>query len=455
MSAPLAAALDLGSTRLKLALLAADGELELRASAPFPSRVLDALRVEVDLEQVVELVTGMLALVPRGTPLGVATQRSTFVLFESRGARPVAPVLSWRDRRAQSWCERNRDLGAWAEGTLGLRLSPHYAGPKVASLCEEQPQLRERIERGGIAFGTLETYLIQRLSSGTHHTTDVSMAARTLLLDPRSARWDLRILERAGVHGLGMPSVTDSRGSLGSLDNGLEVRAALSDQASALVASTLDSDVLVNLGTGGFVLAPTASFEARAGWLCGPTYAREGAVGFALEGTINGGGATLAELGQGEIELDASDDLLCMPDENGWGAPYWDAARSVTFSRDCADPQRLRSAWITGLLFRVRELIEALAPRASRVRLAGGLAHHELVARALASTLGRTIERLEAPESTLLGVARLAAGLEPFADPRVVRMDPAPELSWLHQRFDAWRDWMLALRGTPPARPTR
>lgn len=448
----LAVALDLGSTRLKLAALDADGGLRVLEALDAPRVREVGLQCEFDAEELhaaTEVLLGRaLAECGPGAALGVASQRSSFAVWNGADASLVRPqVISWRDRRALAWCERQASRAGWIEALTGLRLSPHYLGPKLAHLAGEGLFAQHAGE--DLRIGTLESFLAaRRRPHGERHVTDASMAARTLLFDPRRGEWSREALEWVGAPRSALADVTGTHGRALELGGGLVLRASISDQASAFLASARPGggELLVNLGTGGFVLRESATFAPLQGYLCGPLLASKScAPRFALEGTINAGAAVLAGLPgptPPPSESDPTPELYCAPDVDGIGAPHWRAGLTTTYSRDAASisPSDRRRAFLEGLCFRVREIADDLDPdRRARVALAGGLSNEPFVAPALAAVLGREVERLEEGEATLLGVARLAAGLDPFANP--ARASVAPAGAWLREKYARWRAW--------------
>lgn len=453
--APLALALDLGSTRLKLGLLGPAGEFELVASRAAPAVRESGLECDFDAQEFDAQVGELLALAAHWrAPLGIACQRSSFVAWDARDGRALTRAISWRDRRAQSWCEHHAQRGQELARRCGLRFSPHYLGPKLAALVEQGalPHAGEDLR-----VGTLESFVLARRSEHAEHVTDMSMAARTLLLDPQSGAWDAAAAQFFGVRVESLPRVQASVGRAHRLSNGLHVSASLSDQAAAFlaVARAGAGDVLVNLGTGGFVLRECDGFRALDGYLCGPLLdAASGARRWALEGTVNAGAAGLDAIGGASAAPAASDsqpELFCSP-ESGLGAPHWRAGCSPTWSKPPAalDASARRRAYLEGLVFRVAEIVDALDPAcSSSVFLSGGVARDPFIAPALALLLRRPLELLDEHESTLLGAARLAAGLAPFADPPRRRVAPS-EASWLAAKRTRWTRWRDAwLAGAP------
>jgi len=281
-------ALDLGSTRIKLARLSADGGLAIVAAADAPRPRGDGALREFDADEYRHAAESLAARIESCARLGLASQRSTFVLWDRASGAPVTPAISWQDRRAAAWCDAHAQLARDLGEASGLPLSPHYAGPKLAVVLDARPELRERMRRGEILFGTLETYLVWHWSERRAHETDLSMAARTLLVDVRRRAWSESACEAFGVPSAALPKIVASAGRDTRLTGEIHLACSIADQASGLLAMLPESEsaALVNLGTGCFVLRPTgASFERRPGYLAGPLRGGEHAT-FALEGTI-------------------------------------------------------------------------------------------------------------------------------------------------------------------------
>jgi glycerol kinase len=444
-SAPLALALDLGSTRLKLAALGADGTLSLLATRPAPQTResefecdFDALEFDAAVAELLELAR---AAAPRA-PLGLACQRSTLVAWDATTREPLTRALSWRDRRAQAWCATQREREPWLAEYSGLRLSPHHFGPKLAVLAAAGLFAGRR----DVRVGTLEAFVLARRAAPLH-LTDASMAARTALFDARVGAWNPEALHWVGAPLDALPRVAPSAGRDDELPGGLRVAASLADQAAGFLASAREGAkrLLVNLGTGGFVLRELSRFQPRAGFLCGPLMtAPGGATRWALEGTLNAGAPGLERIGGASAAPNSSDpqpDVHCAP-EDGVGAPHWRSDLGPRFSTEALTPDARRRAFLEGLVFRVRELVDALDPRAEcELALSGGVARDPFVAPALAALLERPLEVLDDHEATLLGAARLAAGLEACAAPASTRLAPAREHAWLRAKFERWLAW--------------
>ena len=453
---PRAVALDLGTTRVKAGFLDATGHMEVRANLPAPPLEVRGVEVTSDADAWVRVAGAALANVLEETgkvslPLGLSCQRSSFLLWDAATGHPRTPLVSWQDRSAAAWCQAHVEAESWIRPLTGLRLSPHYAGPKLAALLERHAAWRAELASGALSFGTLESFLIQSWSGGSTRVTDLSMAARTLLADPLQGSWSSRLLQFFDVPAAALPRLVPTSGREDELTNGLRCAASVADQAAAALALFRPGreDLLVNLGTGGFVLRSTGDrFRPRAGYLAGPL--RGGATPlFALEGTINGGAREADAQAAGPTALpavDPSPEAFCFPDEAGAGAPRWNPAARFTLSDaalalPAADRRRVV---LEGLVFRIREISDDLQSDSDvdRVLLSGGLAQDPFVGTALAACLGRDIDVVLDGETSLLGAARLAAGIEEPSHVATRRVPAPREEHWLRAKYQRWRAWV-------------
>ena len=438
---------------MKLALAGPDGSLLELRKHPAPRPRGEGLARTLDVEAYRAVAESLFEGLPAGLPLGIASQRSSFVLWDPDGT-PKTPLVSWQDRSAEPWCRAHAAEADELARASGLVLSPHYAGPKLAALFEREVELARRARDGELRFGTLESFLVWHWSEGRAHETDLSMAARTLLVELGGGDWSGRLAESFGVPlamlGEVAPSLGRSTRLLGPVGE-RPLAASLADQPAGLVAS-LGCDpggALVNLGTGVFCLLPVGGEPRRSpGYLAGPLLARGGGNGlegrYALEGTVNGGGATADREAAGPTELpprDPNPEAFCLPDENGVGAPHWRARQAFALEAGAhpLSPADRRRAVLEGLVFRAASILDELAPASlgdasglERVLVSGGLANEPFVPAALAATLGRPVEVLEEEESTLTGAARLALGLDPLERPavRTRTVPPPPAGAW-------------------------
>jgi glycerol kinase len=456
----LSIALDLGSTSIKAARLDQEGRLCDLASEASPPLAGEGVVREADPHAYLRGAESVLTRVGRGDtslPIGIASQRSSFVLWDRSSGEPVTPLVSWQDRRADAWCRAHAGIEDRIRERSGLLLSPHYVGPKLAAMLEADATLRRRIDSGQLVLGTLETWLVWQWTTGETHRTDPTMAARTLLYDLEAGGWSDDLFATFGLPPGIAAAVAPTMGLTVELPRLGPLAATIADQASGLVAAAGDeTDVaLVNFGTGCFVLRATGEHATRRpGYLTGPVLAIQGrSPQYALEGTINGGGSVADRFGAGPTELpgrDPAPDAFCLPDSAGVGAPHWRPAGGFRLSAaadDLPGPEKRRVV-LEGLLFRVREILQDLfeetPPRS--VLLVGGLARDPFVAQGLAACLGREVRVLDQPEGTLLGAAKLAAGIL-TADHRGRRVEPGRG-GWLAAKYERWREWLPSALGS-------
>ena len=458
-------ALDLGSTRLKAARIDPEGRVIDFADCDSPPQARAGLRCEFDPRELERRARGLLLrLKPRaGERLALASQRSTFVLWQARDGVALTAAISWQDRRAAAWVNQHAHLEPLARERTGLPLSAHYVGPKLAALFEEQPDLARRAAAGELRLGTLDTWLMWCWSRGSLHATDESMAARTLLYDPQLGRWSEDLCAQFGVSPALLPRVLPSAGRTDELDGGWVLAASVADQsAGALHAvGTAADGVLVNFGTGTFVLAPCGQRwpgdpRYLASLLCSLELASGARERFhAIEGTINAGAALLqARSARGSPAARASaglappPDAFALVDESGIGAPHWRAELAPQWSpaASALDPSGRDSVAEVGLCFRVREILEDLRTEQRRCVAAGGVLNDAAFAQRLADGLGRSIDVCVEPEATLLGAAQLAAavGLD-LGRARTRRVTPTAAHPALQQHYADWRAWMADL----------
>jgi glycerol kinase len=450
--APVAIALDLGTTRIKAGIVDDAGKLSHVRAVDSPPAFGRGLIRHSDPEEWRDIARDLVGELEReigaALPIGLSTQRSSFLFVDALTGRPLSALVSWQDRSAAPWCEQRREIEPLLAARTGLVLSPHYVGPKLAQRVQADRELAASLARGATLVRTLDAWIVAALESEASARTDLSCAARTALVDLAVGDYDDELCALFGV-----PS-----GALAPIEPSVEpnarrVRAHLADQAAAVLAALGEDDhgALVSLGTAGFVsVAVGARPTPVQPYLCAPFVARgPGRARYAVEGTINGGGATADRFAKPPTIWPASDptpEEFCMPDESGWGAPYWLSDRSLRFSgstpmRSHAD---LRRVVIEGLCFRAAALLADLERErpVSRVALAGGLAHDPFVPRALAAILARPIDVVASEEAGLAAVGRLAAGLDPRERGAPRTTEPADGDRWLATKFERWRAWV-------------
>ncbi len=453
----LAVAVDLGSSRIKAARLQADGRLTRPIAAEAPPligrgdiRQGNAMDYLAAAEDVLREALGPCR---NDVPVAIASQRSSFLLWESDTGHPATPLISWQDRRARAWCQAHAARYGPLTAVTGLPLSPHYAGAKLAHLFSRDIRLKAAAADGRILFGTLESCLVWHLTGHRRHQTDLSMAGRTLLADIRRGGWAARMLDFFDLPGCFLPQIVPTAGHRISLSCGGRLAASLADQAAGLMAADPHAGrtIAVNLGTGGFVMAATGPRIARLpGYLTAPVrQGADGAIDYALEGTINAIGPALAghpgpvpPLG----EEDPAPGCYCLPDSTGIGAPYWRADINLPFSqaaRDCPPALRRRIV-MEGIIFRVCRMAEdfqKIRPF-TRLLISGGLSAQAFIAQGLAACSGLETAVCLEPETTLWGAAALAA-TRPMPPPAAKSVTcPAKQGRYLKAKFEGWKAWV-------------
>ena len=455
----LALGLDLGSTRIKAGLFAPDGSLIRLASCDSPPLRRAGAICEGDAQDHVDAALGLLETladgIDEGLAAGLSCQRSSFVLQDHAG-RAVTPMISWQDTRAADWCRRNANFEPEFHRLTGLMLSAHYIGPKLAAMGEADTGMTAALRGGNVRLRTLDTLLIERW--GGIPSTDPSMAARTGLFDIEKLAWSKTLCTKFGVDLDCLPQVRPSDGLDCPTAQGAVFRSSLADQSAGLVGFTgADTNtLLINLGTGGFVLRPINESSSRLrGYLTGILRADRGTPPlYALEGAISGCGPAIDRYRSGSPVLERQDpaqDLFAIPDGAGLGSPHWRPEIGVTFSRpeSSIDREAAHRALLEGLLFRVREIYDDLtsSDRAEHIALAGGLSAEPFVAQGLATLLGQAVERIDATEVTLRGAAIAACdGIRP-ATPAATRYEPDDAGAYLKGKYSRWRDWLARLLG--------
>lgn len=464
----IAIALDLGTTSIKAGLMSGDGKLCGVVSRHAPPVEGGAGRYESDAEVYAETAEAVLAecmaQTDRLPPLGLCTQRSSFLLWERASGRPVTPLVSWQDDRGMACCEALREKGARIRALTGLPLTPYYLAPKLNVLFGEHPECRPRLASGEWMLGTLDTYLIWRWTGGKHHVTDASMAARSLLMDIHDLQWSAELCELFEVEPGILPKILPSSGLQIRLHNGLCLQASAGDQSAALWHGIAKGhhEALVNLGTGGFV----AAYRRQEGGVP-PGYLQtlvcmdaQRQVHTACEGTLNSIAAVLAAYpveGCSPEDL-ASDDIFCVAEPSGLGAPYFRRDIGVRFSASVEHlpPERVALLLQEGVIFRVARIIEdyQLGLGVNAVYLSGGLSNLTCLQQGIASLVPAAY-RLSQPDAGLTGCAQLASGTVAGSFRQARKLELGGARLRLRQKFEGWKAWLDCLLECEPLKPEK
>jgi len=382
--------------------------------------------------------------------IGITNQRETTVLWDRDTLKPVHPAIVWQDRRTAALCETLREEG-WEErirDRTGLVIDPYFSGTKLAWLLDRVEGVREDAERGRIAFGTVDAYLLSRLTTGRVHATDRTNASRTLLYDIHRLDWDDEILDRLRVPRSILPEVRPSSTRFGVTDpgaffgTGVPISGMAGDQQSALFGQACfePGQTKNTYGTGSFVLMNTGDRPApsRSGLIttmaCGigeePVYALEGSIfatGAAIQWLRDGLGVIddAAEAGPLAASVADAGGVYFVPAMTGMGAPWWDPyARGtiVGITRGTTRAHLVRAA-VEAMGYQTRDVVEAMQADAAlpltEMKADGGASVMDLLLQFQADLLGVPVVRPAVQETTALGaglLAGLAEGVWPDLD---------------------------------------
>jgi glycerol kinase len=387
--------------------------------------------------------------------IGVASQRETVLVWERSTGRPIANAIVWQDRRTAELCAALKAAGIEPQVTAstGLVLDPYFSATKIAWLLDAVPGARAAGERGELAFGTVDCFLLWRLTNGAVHATDATNASRTLLYDIRKGEWDDDMLRLFNVPAAILPEVRDTAADYGAsarewFGAEIPIRALVGDQQSALIgqACVAPGMVKATYGTGGFLLLNTGETPkpSRGRMLTTVAYQWSGKRTYALEGSIFSAGATVqwlrdglgiiataAESGALAAASDPAETVYCVPAFAGLGAPHWSSeARALIcgLTRGATRKEIARAA-LESVGYQTRDLVEAMSSDAGGaievVRVDGGMAASDWTMQFLADILAVPVDRPKDLESTAQGAAFVAGwqagvypGPESFAERR-------------------------------------
>jgi glycerol kinase len=439
-------ALDQGTTSSRAIVFDRAGTIVARAQREFQQIFPQPGWVEHDPE---ELWSSQLAVAHEAlkaaridaadvAAIGVANQRETTLVWERASGRPVYNAIVWQDRRTVPMCERLRAAGHEAELTAktGLLLDPYFSATKLAWMLENLPGLRARAARGELAFGTVDSWLVWKLSAGAAHLTDASNAARTLLYDIHAGDWDDELLRTFDIPRAMMPAVVHSSGVAAMsaptwFGATIPIAGIAGDQQAALFGQRCVAPGMVKntYGTGCFMLMHTGAAPMRSQHRLLTTVAlrTKSATCYALEGSIFVGGAIVQWLrdGLGIIGSAAEVQTLAasVPDNGGvylvpalvgLGAPHWDPhARGALLglTRGTTKAHIARAA-LEAIAFQSADLIDAMHADSglavTEMRVDGGAAGNDLLMQFQADLLGVAVVRPQLTETTALGAALLA-----------------------------------------------
>ncbi|MDN2568153.1 glycerol kinase GlpK [Aquibium sp. A9E412] len=413
--------------------------------------------------------------------IGITNQRETALVWERETGRPIHNAIVWQDRRTQPACERLRGEGLepLVAARTGLLLDPYFSATKIAWLLDHVAGARRAAERGRLVAGTLDSFLIWRLTGGRVHATDATNASRTLCYDIGANRWDEELCAAFGVPAGMLAQVRDSAADFGTTDPALfgaaiPILGVAGDQQAATIGQACFAPGMLKAtyGTGCFAVLNTGEERVRSQnrLLTTIAYRLDGRTTYALEGSIFVAGAAVqwlrdglgiiaeaAETGPLAARADPHQAVHLVPAFVGLGAPHWDAeARGALFGLTRATgPAELARAALESVAFQTYDLIEAMhgdwqgGAADTVLRVDGGMVASDWTMQRLADILGAPVDRPTVLETTALGAAWLAGsragvwpGQQAFAEAWALDRQFAPAMDAAERaaRLAGWRD---------------
>lgn len=431
-------AVDQGTTSSRAILFDRSGRKVASSQREFSQHYPEPGWVEHDAEEIWSTqeatMKAVLGEVEPGevAAIGITNQRETTVVWDASSGEPVSRAIVWQDRRTADKCEELKARGM--EGTVskktGLRLDPYFSGTKVNWILENVEGARAKAEAGELRFGTIDSWLVWKLTGGRRHVTDVSNASRTMLFNIHTMEWDEELLELLDVPRSLLPEVVDSSGVVGEWE-GIPIAGIAGDQQAALFGQAcFEAGMAKNTyGTGCFLLMNTGSeaviseegLLTTVGWRAG------GETVYALEGSVFIGGAlfqwlrdglglvaTAPEVDELAATVPDSGGSVLVPAFAGLGAPYWDPyARGTIFgvTRGTSKAHLCRAA-LEAVAMQSLEVLECMERDSGvalkELRVDGGAARSDLLLQIQADLLGRQVVRPANVETTAYGAAALA-----------------------------------------------
>ena len=443
---PFVLALDEGTTSCRAVIFDELGQVRGMAQREFTQHFPQPGWVEHDANEIwsnqLAVAQQVLAqekiLASELAAIGITNQRETTVIWDRQSGQPIAPAIVWQDRRTADVCERLRRDGAEAivHARTGLVLDPYFSATKIAWILDHVPHARQRAEAGELAFGTIESWLVWKLTAGRCHVTDVTNASRTLILNIHTRQWDDELLRLFQVPRALLPEVCDCSGIIGEstaslLGTSIPIAGLAGDQQAALFGQhcVKRGETKTTYGTGCFQLQHTGetAIASQNRLITTIAAAPQGEKAYALEGSVFIGGAVVQWLrdGLGAIHSSAEVEALAssVPDSGGvsfvpafagLGAPYWDPhARGmiIGLTRGTTVAHIARAA-IESIAHQVADLFDAMRSDSgltlTEMRVDGGAAQDDLLMQFQADLLGVPLIRPAIAEITARGAASLA-----------------------------------------------
>ncbi|MCW8093193.1 glycerol kinase GlpK [Alteromonas sp. ASW11-130] len=482
-------AIDQGTTSSRSIIFSDNGDIVAMAQKEFAQSYPKDGWVEHDPEAIWQSVKETMRTVFKKcqlTPqdiasIGITNQRETTVVWNKHTGKPVYPAIVWQDRRTAEQCRKlnqNTTMADYVKNTTGLLLDPYFSATKINWILNNVEGAHESADKEELLFGTVDSFLIWRLTGGRAHATDATNASRTMLFNICSQQWDSKLLKCFDIPLSMLPEVKDSAADFGVLDKDIlgvqiPIQGVAGDQQAALIGQTCFEKGMAKstYGTGCFMILNTGDkpLVSENRLLSTIAYRLDGNVTYGLEGSIFMAGATVQWLRDGlhlinnaaETEALAlrarqNNGVFLVPAFTGLGAPYWDPnARGAILglTRDTGISE-IVAAGLQSVCYQTKDLQKAMesdGARPNTLRVDGGMANNDWVMGFLADILGAQVQRPVITETTALGAAYLAglqagiySSLEELADKWQVEHTFTPRMTKA-ERDQAYHNWQEAV----------
>ena len=485
--------IDQGTTSSRAILFDKEGQIQGVAQREFKQYFPKSGWVEHDANEIWTSVLAVMAEVINENEIdpeqikgiGITNQRETTVIWDKKTGRPIYHAIVWQSRQTQHICNELKEQGheKTFRNKTGLLLDPYFSGTKVRWILDNVKGAREKAENGDLLFGTIDTWLVWKLSGGEAHITDYSNASRTLMYNIHELKWDDELLELLDIPKAILPEVKESSEVYAHTKDyhffGQEVPIAgiAGDQQAALFGQACfeRGDVKNTYGTGGFMLMNTGEepVTSESGLLTTIAYGLDGKVNYALEGSIFVSGSAIQWLRDGlriinsapqtenyATRVNSTDNVYFVPAFVGLGTPYWDSeARGAIFGLTRGtEKEHFIRATLESLCYQTRDVMEAMSKdsglEVNNLRVDGGAVKNNFIMQFQADIVDTSVERPEVQETTALGAAYLAGLAVDFwedkkdiADGWKLEKEFNPEMSE-ETRTKLYKGWKKAVEAT-------
>ena len=485
--------IDQGTTSSRAILFDEEGQIQGVAQREFKQYFPKSGWVEHDANEIWTSVLAVMAEVINENEIdpeqvkgiGITNQRETTVIWDKKTGRPIYHAIVWQSRQTQHICNELKEQGheKTFRNKTGLLLDPYFSGTKVRWILDNVKGAREKAENGDLLFGTIDTWLVWKLSGGEAHITDYSNASRTLMYNIHELKWDDELLELLDIPKAILPEVKESSEVYAHTKDyhffGQEVPIAgiAGDQQAALFGQACfeRGDVKNTYGTGGFMLMNTGEepVTSESGLLTTIAYGLDGKVNYALEGSIFVSGSAIQWLRDGlriinsapqtenyATRVNSTDNVYFVPAFVGLGTPYWDSeARGAIFGLTRGtEKEHFIRATLESLCYQTRDVMEAMSKdsgiEVNNLRVDGGAVKNNFIMQFQADIVDTSVERPEVQETTALGAAYLAGLAVDFwedkkdiADRWKLETEFNPEMSE-ETRTKLYKGWKKAVEAT-------